>query len=281
MNISIINDPFMQHAILATLLAGVVCPLIGVLVVTMRLSFIGVSLAHAAFAGALLGLILGVNSAIMALIFSVIAAGILGPLADRGDFSPDTAMGVMFTSALGLSFLFLSLIPGPETEALGLLWGGVLTVTQTELGFLAGVTLVTLLTLLLFYKEVCAVLFQREIAESTGIPATTIFYGILLFCGLAITSSLNIIGGMLVFCLIINPAAAAYQLTYRLSTMFGLSVLIGVLSGWLGLIFSCIFNLPTGALIIVTSSAFFLVTITFSPKRKVHFQTIPKDGNYG
>jgi len=278
MNISILSDPFMQHAILATLLAGVVCPLIGVLVVTMRLSFIGVSLAHAAFAGALLGLILGMNSVWMALIFSVIAAGILGPLADSGEFSPDTAMGVVFTSALGLSFLFLSLVPGPKTEALSLLWGGVLTVTKTELEFLAGITLLTLLTLMLFYKEVCAVLFQRELAESTGIPARAIFYGILLFCGLAITSSLNIIGGMLVFCLIINPAAAAYQLTYRIGTMFVLSVLFGVLSGWVGLFFSCLFNLPAGALIIVTSSAFFLAAITFSPKRKARFVRLTKDG---
>ncbi|MHB1455294.1 MAG: metal ABC transporter permease [Armatimonadota bacterium] len=264
----ILYDRFMQHALLATLLAGVACPLVGVLVVTMRLSFIGVCMSHAAFAGALLGLILGVNPLITAMLLSIIAASALGPLADNGDFGPDTAMGVVFSASLGLSFLLLALIPGPKTEALSLLWGSVLTVTSDNLLLLAGVATGITLLVLMFYKEIQAVIFHRELAAAVGIPATAVFYGLLICSGLAITASLSAIGGLLVFSLVINPAAAAYQLTYNLKRMFLLAVFFGVLSGWLGLAFSCILNLPTGALIIVVSSLIFLAATAFSPKRR-------------
>lgn len=264
----ILADGFMQNAILATLLAGVACPLVGVLVVTMRLSFIGVCMSHAAFAGALLGLVLGCNPVLFALLASVVAAGTLGPLADRGDFAPDTAMGVVFSSALGISFLLLAIIPGPKSEALSLLWGSVLTVTHSDLFLLFAVACVVLLLLTLFFKEIQSVVFSRELALSVGVPATAVFYGILLCSGLAITSSLSTIGGLLVFSLVINPAAAAYQLSYDLKHIFLLSVLFGVLSGWVGLAASFAFNLPSGAVIIITSSLIFLAATIFSPKRR-------------
>ena len=264
----ILRDSFMQHALLATLLAGVSCPLVGVLVVTMRLSFIGVCMSHAAFAGALLGLMTGVNPLLTAMLFSVLAAGVLGPLADKGDFGPDTAMGVVFSASLGLSFLLLALIPGPKTEALSLLWGSVLTVTNQNLILLASVAVGISILTVLFYKEIQAVIFSRELAAAVGIPATAVFYGALLCSGLAITASLSSIGGLLVFSLVINPAAAAYQLTYSLKRMFLLSVLFGVLSGWIGLAASCVLNLPSGAVIIVISTLIFLVTSVFSPKRR-------------
>lgn len=269
MNLGIFADRFMQHAILAVLFAGIACPLVGVLVVSMKLSFIGVCMSHAAFAGALLGLVLGFNPLVMALIVSVVAAGALGPVADKGDFSPDTAMGVVFSIALGLTFLLLALVPGPKAEALSLLWGSVLTVTQSDLLLLAGVALATVLLVFVFFKEIQAVIFHRELATASGVPATLVLYGLLLSSGVVITSSLKAIGGLLVFSLIVNPAAAAHQLTYDLRRMFLLAALFGAVSGWVGLLLSCVFNLPSGALIVVTSGIIFIVAALFSPKRRI------------
>lgn len=263
-----LQDQFVRHALLAALLAGVACPLVGVLVVTMRLSFIGVCMSHAAFAGALLGLVVGAPPLLSAMLLSLGAAAALGPLADKGDFGPDTAMGVVFSSSLGLSFLLLALIPGPKTEALSLLWGSVLTVTQQNLVLMAAIAAVIGLLVAVFFKEVQAVIFNRELAAAAGIPATAIFYGLLLCSGLAVTASLSAIGGLLVFSLVINPAAAAYQLTYSLRRMLGLAVLFGVLSGWLGLALSFVLDLPTGALIIMVSSLVFLAATSLSPKRR-------------
>ena len=132
-------------------------------------------------------------------------------LTDHGDFAPDTAIGIVFSSALGVSFLLLSIIPGPKTEALSLLWGSVLTVTSGSLYLLAAVAVGAILLIGLFFKEIQTVIFNRELAKSLGLPATYVFYGILILSGLTTTASLNAIGGLLVFSLIVNPAAAAYD----------------------------------------------------------------------
>lgn len=266
--LEMLRDPFFQRAALATLLAGIACSTVGVLVVTMRISFLGVCMSHAAFAGALLGLVIGVNPTCSAIVLSLVAAGVLGPLADRGDFSPDTAIGIVFSSALGVSFLLLSMIPGPKTEALGLLWGSVLTVSSGSLYLLAAVAAAISLLAIVFFKEIQTVIFSRELARSLGLPATVVFYGILVTSGLTTTASLNAIGGLLVFSLMVNPAAAAYQLTYSLRKMFIISAILGIASGWLGLLLSWYLNLPTGAVIIVTSCMLFALANAVSPKRR-------------
>lgn len=266
--LEMLHYPFLQRAILATLFAGIACSLVGVLVVTMRISFLGVCISHAAFAGALLGLVIGANPMWLAIITSLVAAGALGPLADRGDFAPDTAIGIVFSSALGVSFLLLSIIPGPKTEALGLLWGSVLTVSSGSLHLLALVAVGAMLLMAMFFKEVQTVIFNRELAKSLGLPATCVFYGILILSGLTATASLNAIGGLLVFSLIVSPAAAAYQLTYSLKRMFVISAAFGVASGWIGLALSWWLNLPTGALIILVSCVLFVLANAFSPKKR-------------
>lgn len=272
--LEVLNDPILQKATLATLFAGIACSAVGVLVVTMRISFLGVCMSHAAFAGALLGLVLSANPMWLAIVASLAAAGALGPLADRGEFAPDTAIGIVFSSALGVSFLLLSMIPGPKTEALSLLWGSVLTVTTGSLYLLAAVAVGAVLLVGLFFKEIQTVIFNRELAGSLGLPATCVFYGILILSGLTTTASLNAIGGLLVFSLIVNPAAAAYQLTYSLKRMFALAALFGVASGWIGLALSWQLNLPTGALIILVSCALFVLANVFSPKRRAQRSSV-------
>lgn len=265
----ILQYRFMQNAILAALLGGITCPTIGVFVVIMQISFIGVCISHAAFAGALLGILLGLNPLVGAFLFSLLAAAVIGPLADRGEFNPDTAIGILFSLMLGLAFLFMGLMPGPKTVALGLLWGSILTVTRANLLLLGLVTLLVVGLVALFYKEIQAVIFHREMAKAVGIPASAVFYALLFLTGATITASFRAIGGLLIFSLIINPAAAAYQLTYSLKKMFILSALFGVLSGWLGLLASYLFDAPSGAVIIVVSSLIFALATLLSPKRKV------------
>ena len=269
MDWSIIQYSFMQNAFIAGLLGGVACSMVGVFVVTMRLSFIGVCIAHSAFAGALLGLWLGFNPLVGALLFSLLAAAIIGPLADRGELNPDTAVGVVFSLMLGLAFLFVGLMPGAKTEALNLFWGSILTVGQGDLIFLAIVAAIVVGLVTIFYKEIQAVICHRDVALAVGIPATVIFYGLLFLTGATITASLRSIGGLLIYCLILNPAAAAYQLTYSLKRMFLLSAVFGIISCWGGLVASYLLDIPSGASIVVISSIIFGVATALSPKRKV------------
>jgi manganese/iron transport system permease protein len=269
MDISVLQYQFMQNAILAALCGGITCSIIGVFVVTMHLSFIGVCIAHAAFAGALLGVWLGFNPLIGALLFSLASAAVIGPMADRGELNPDTSIGIVFSLMLGLAFLFMGLMPGARTEALSLFWGSILTVSRENLIFLAIVTVAVIGLVAAFYKEIQAVICHRQVALAVGIPATFVFYGLLFSTGVTITASLQSIGGLLIYSLILNPAAAAYQLTYSLKRMLLIAVGFGVISCWAGLAASYLFDIPSGASIVITSSIIFGLATAFSPKRKV------------
>ena len=259
----------MQNAILSAFLGGIACSTVGVFVVLMHMPFIGVAMSHAAFAGALLGQWLGFNPLVGAFAFSLLAAAVIGPLADRGELSPETSLGVIFSLMLGIAFLFMGLMPGTKSGALELLWGSILTNTRSDIIFLAVVALVVVGLVFVFFKEIQATIFHRDMALSVGLPATLILYGVLFLTGATVTASLRSIGGLLIFSLILNPAAAAYQLTYSMKRMFLLSAVFGVLSGWIGLLFSYLFDIPSGATIVVTSSVIFMIASLFSPKRKV------------
>jgi manganese/iron transport system permease protein len=267
--VSIFSYQFMQNAILVALLGGISCATVGVFVVLLHMPFIGVCMSHAAFAGALTGLWIGFNPLIGALVLSLAAAAIIGPLADRGEFNPETSVGVIFSLMLGLAFLVMGLMPGTKSGALELLWGSILTNTRGDIILLGIVTFLVVTAVGLFYKEIQATIFHREMALSAGIPATFILYGVLFLTGATITTTLRTIGGLLIFSLILNPAASAYQLTYSMKKMFLLSAIFGVISGWTGLLFSYLFNIPSGATIVVTSSVIFMLSVIFSPKRKV------------
>ncbi len=279
MDFSILQYHFMQNAILAGLFGGITCSVVGVFVVTMHLSFIGVCIAHAAFAGALLGLWLGFNPLIGALLFSLASAAIIGPVADRGELNPDTSIGIVFSLMLGLAFLFMGLMPGARTEALNLFWGSILTVTRQDIIFLAVITGVIGGLVTIFYKEIQAVICHRDVALAVGIPATIVFYGLLFSTGVTITASLQSIGGLLIYSLILNPAAAAYQLTYSLKRMLIIAVAFGVISCWVGLAVSYLLDIPSGAAIVITSAIIFGLATAFSPKRKVKgWQQAPLKG---
>src|SRR5512136_185930 len=169
----------MQNAILAAFLGGIACGIIGVFVVLLHMPFIGVAMSHAAFAGALLGLWLGFNPMLGAFIFCLGTAAVIGPLADRGELSPETSLGVIFSLMLGVAFLILGLIPSTRSEALGLLWGSVLTLTRTDILLLAIVAVIIVVLVCVFYKEIQATVFNRQIALSVGLPATMILYVIM------------------------------------------------------------------------------------------------------
>ncbi len=268
MDLSIFGYQFMQNAIIATLLGGIACSTIGVFVVLLHMPFIGVAMSHAAFAGALLGLWLGFDPLIGAFVFCIGAAAVIGPMADRGQLSPETSLGVVFSLMLGLAFLFIGIIPNTRSAALDLLWGSILTIGRGDIVLLGIVAFVVVGMVIVFGKEIQATIFNRNVALAVGIPATLVLYSIIFLTGATITVTLRSIGGLLIFSLILNPAAAAYQLTYSMKRMFLISAGFGVLSCWIGLFFSYVLNIPSGATIVITSSLIFMLAAVFSPKRK-------------
>ncbi|MEN9979667.1 MAG: metal ABC transporter permease [candidate division WOR-3 bacterium] len=255
--------------LLAAVFGSIACGIVGVWVVLLNIPFVGVAMSHAAFAGAVCGLLLGINPLLTGLLFAGGAALLIGPVAERADLEPGVSLGVIFSLMLGLAFLGIGLLKGPRTEALRFIWGNILLVSRTDLILLGLNTLVVIMFLLVLNKETRAVLFHRELARAVGVPERTIFFSLLVLCALTVTANLNTIGGLLIFSLVVSPASAAYQLTYRLNTMYLLSSGFALLASLSGLALSWFFNLPSGAAIICSASLIFTFALIFSPKRRM------------
>lgn len=254
--------------LVAAILGGATCGIVGVWVVLMNIPFIGVTMSHAAFAGAVVGLLFGINPLVASLLCCLIASLLIGPLTEQADLQPSLSLGIIFSAMLGLAFLGIGLLRGPRTEALRLIWGNILLVTRPDLYLLSLTLAAILLFLALFWKEIQAVLFNREIARSVGIPDRSIFLALLFLAGVTVATNLNTIGGLLIFSLIVNPPSAAYQFTWRLRTLYLLSALLAVGSCLVGLGASWLFDLPAGAVIIIVSSLTFAFSLLVSPKRR-------------
>lgn len=264
----LLSYPFAWRAVLASVFGGITCGIIGVWVILLNIPFVGVAMSHAAFAGAVCGLLINVDPLASALLFCVLTSLLIGPVADRGDVSVNISIGIIFSFVLGLAFLGIGLLKGPKTEALNFLWGNILTVSYNQILLLAGVTALIVLMLVVLYKEILAVLFNRAIAKAAGVPEQFILYLLLFACGVTVTLNLNTIGGLLIFSLITASPLAAYQLTYNLKTMYLLSASFGVISCLAGLCLSYLLNVPSGAVIIIVSSMIFGISMLFSPKRR-------------
>jgi manganese/iron transport system permease protein len=264
--------------LVAAVLGGLVCGVVGVWVVMMNIPFVGVAMSHAAFAGAVTGLLLGINPLLTAALFCVAASLLIGPMAERADIEPNVSLGIIFSVVLGFAFLAIGLMRGPRAEALNMIWGSILLVSGRDLALMASATGAVLLFLGLFYKEIQAVLYNREIARAVGIPERALFFAMLVLCGLSVTANLSTIGGLLIFSLIVNPPSAAFQLTYRLRTMYLLSALFGVISCLVGLFVSWLTDAPAGAVIIITSSVVFGLALILSPKRRTAVRPQPLSG---
>ncbi len=263
------------HIILPTLigslLAGAICSTMGIFVVRMNLSSLGFAMSHAAFAGAALGIaVAALDPLLMAILFAVLMAALLGPLSEVSRLNPDTIIGAMFPLMMALGLIFLSRAPsaGIGSGALSLLWGSVLGITMSDVTKLGILTLALLLVLGAFGKEFLAVLLDRKLAAASGINTRVYHYMILFLTALVVAFSLRITGGLLIYTLMILPASAAYQLLYDIKKVFLVAPLVGALSALLGFTLSLAADLPIGSSIAIAATVLFLAAIAVSPKRR-------------
>jgi len=257
-----------QRAIVACVLCGASCALLSVFVVLMKMPLIGVSMSHAAFAGAVLGMLMGFNPFFSGLVFCLVVAAALGPLSDRVEIAPENVLGIVFSFLMGIAFLGMGVLTQTKAGALNLMWGSILTLTFNDLAVLAVVTTVLSVFIILFFKEIRVVLFNRRLAQAGGVPERMIYYGLLFLTGAVVSSNLVTVGGLLIFALLVQPGATALQLTYDLKSFFCISVLAGIVACVLGLAMSYIFDIPSGASVVLMATLIFALSFVFSPKRR-------------
>jgi len=261
---------FLIPSILGAIFAGFTCSTMGTFVVRMNISSIGYAMSHAAFAGAAFGLMISIDPTITALIFSFITALILGPISEKAKLESNIIIGFLFSVMIALAFIFLNYIPGEAATgtALRILWGSLFSVDYNDLLFLAFLSFVIILFVVIFYKELISIMFNRKLAEASGVNTKIFYFAVLFLTGFAVSISLKLVGGLLVFALIINPTSTAYQFFYDFKKIIIFSPLFGIFSCLVGFYLSFLSNFPIGAAIVVTSSVFFAVSILFSPKRR-------------
>jgi manganese/iron transport system permease protein len=266
--IEVLAYPPIQRAAVACVLCGASCSLLSVFVVLMKMPLIGISMSHAAFAGAVLGMLLDINPFLSGLALCLLAAGVLGPLSDRADMAPENVLGIMFSFLMGLAFLGMGILTRTKAAALNLMWGSLLSLSGSDIMVLTGVTFLLIIFILSFFKEIRSVLFNRRLAAASGVPERLIYYTLLFLTGAVVSSNLATVGGLLIFALLVQPGATALQLTYNLKHFFIISAVSGISACVLGLIASYLFDLPSGAAVVLMATAIFAAAYIFSPKRR-------------
>ena len=261
---------FIQRAIIACILSGFLTGLIGVFVVRMRLSAIGYSMSHGAFAGAALGVAISINPLLTALLFSAATALLIGPVADKARLPPDLITSIAFPLNMALAFVFLTLSPevGLSSEVASVLWGSIVSMTNEDLLWLTILFSSTLALIGLFWKELFAIMFDRKMAEADGINTKPFLYFIIFLIGLVITFALKLVGGILIFALLFNPSSSALQYLQDMRKIIVASPILGALSCLSGLIASIYLDLPVGSCIVLFSTLIFAISVLFSPKRR-------------
>lgn len=258
--------PFIQRALIASVLVGGLCAIIGTYVVLRGMAFLGDALAHAILPGVALAFLLGGDLFIGALIMSIVAAIGIGYLTRSGRVREDTAIGIIFSGALALGIVLISSARSYQTDLTHILFGNVLGVTDRDLLLTIGCGIVVLVIILLLYKEFLVFTFDPIFAATLKLPVGALRYLLMILLAVTVVVSLQTVGVGLVAALLVTPAAAASLLTRRLSMMMIVSAAIGIFSSLAGLFVSYYLNVSTGASIVLICTAIFILILTFSPR---------------
>ena len=266
----ILDFAIMQRALIGCVLAGFLMGLIGVFVVRMRLSAIGYSMSHGAFAGAALGVALSVNPLATGLLFASATAFLIGPVADKARLHADTITSIVFPLNMALAFVFLTFVPevGLSSQVANVLWGSIISMTNSDIVYLVALFAATLAIIYFVWKELFAIMFNRKLAQADGINTKPVIYLVIFLAGIVVTFSLKLVGGLLIYALLFNPASTALQFSENMRKIVVASPLIGLSTTVSGLFLSLFMDLPVGSCIVIISTIVFSVALLLSPKRR-------------
>ncbi len=252
---------FIRNALMVGFLVSIACGVVGTYVVIKRIAFISGSISHTAYGGIGLGYYLGINPMVGATFFTLFSALAMGEVSHRMKDREDTVIGIMWAIGMALGVIFVKLSPGYTADLMSYLFGSILTVPHNELILVLILDIIILLTVGLFHDQFTMVAFDEEFAQVIGI--STRFYNGLLLCLIALTVVVMIraVGIILVIALLTIPPSIAGQYTRSMGSMMGLSILLGAVFTTGGLYLSYLFDLPSGATIILLAGTGFLLSL--------------------
>ncbi|HMQ53628.1 MAG TPA: metal ABC transporter permease [Anaerolineae bacterium] len=272
--ISWIVDPlgyaFMVRGLIAAVVVGGVCAILGTYVILRGMALFGHSLAHAVLPGVAVAYLLGGANPVFlflgGLIAGVLTAAGIGFVSREGLLKEDTATGVVFIGMFALGIALISTVRSFTADLTHFLFGNVLGVATSDLWLTAVFGALVLVTLFLFYKELLVYSFDPVLAKTLRLPTTFLNYVMLVLMAITIVLSLQTVGIALMSAMLVTPAGTAYLLSQRLPMMMVLSAGFGTLSAVGGLYLSFYINIASGPAIVLLCTLFFLLAFIFSPR---------------
>jgi ABC-type Mn2+/Zn2+ transport system permease subunit len=258
---------FMQRGLVAAILVGVVCAVMGTFVVLKGLAFIGDAVSHAAFPGLVIAYLLGIPLYIGGAIAAVLTALAIGAVSRRGGLRFDTAVGVLFAGTFALGIVLFSTIKNYVADLFSYLLGNVLGISSGDLVQIALLGVVVLAVLFVLRKEFLYSTFDPAGAAASGLPVTGLEYLLLGLLGVTIVVSIQAVGIIMVVAMLVTPAATAQLLVVRFGQMLALAVGAAVVSAVVGLYLSFYLNVASGASIVLVETALFGAALALSPRR--------------
>lgn len=258
---------FFRYGLLAALMTGGLCGLIGVYVVLRHMSYIGHGLSHAVFGGAVVSYLLKWNFYLGAGAWGFLAAVLINTTARKRQIGADAAIGIITTASFALGVALISRVRSFTRDFEAALFGNVLGVERGDLFVIGGVTAVTVLLILFFYKPLLFTTFDPEVAPAYGVPTRWMETLLALILAAAIIASMNVMGVTLIAAALVIPPIIARLLTDSFGRLLALSTLVGAFCGLAGLLLSWYLNAASGATIVLFAALLFLIAITWQSLR--------------
>ncbi|MGL5821554.1 MAG: metal ABC transporter permease [Sarcina sp.] len=257
---------FMRNAFIAGIIISLLCPCIGLFLVLKRYSMIGDTLSHSSFAGVAIGLVAGINPLITGFIFTTICAIIIEVLRSYFKKYSELVMSIILTFSLGIAIVLIS---SGKTSAKvdSFLFGSILTVSKSDLLLIAFVAIVCFIGIYLLYEKLVYTTFDEEGARVSGINTKLVNYIFTIMVGATISVSIRVMGILVISSIIVIPVATAMQFKKGFSTTLILSMCIGFVDIFVGLITSYIYDTAPGGTIALASVGILIISLIINRKK--------------
>lgn len=254
---------FLNRALITSIIVGIVCGTVGSLIVLRGLSLMGDAMSHAVLPGVALSFLFGIPMFVGALITGMIASIFIGYITSSSKTKPDAAIGISFTAFLASGIIIISLI-NTTTDLYHILFGNLLAITNSA--FLTTIVIGSsvLILIIIFYRPLMISTFDPTFSRMSGLNTTLLHYFVMLLLSLVTVASIQTVGIILVVALLITPASTAFLISKKLYSMMIIASLISVISSIVGLYYSYIYNIPSGATIVLCTFVIYIITLFFT-----------------
>ncbi len=264
---SLLGYQFFQYALMGGMITALATSWVGLFLILRREAMISDGIAHTAFGGVALGLLLGINPLFTALIVSILAVLGISYMRKKGLAKSDSAIAVMLALGFSTGLIIISISGGFNVEIFSYLFGSILTIDQTDLIIVSLLGLATIFFFGFFYKELLSITFDEESAIVTGIPAKVLSLGFNLLVAFTIALSIKVIGIILVAALMVLPGLSALQLNRSFKGTMLTTIFFSIVSVIIGILLSAIYNVATSGIIVFTAAGIFLTAAVYNRVR--------------